>query len=372
MKKLLPILLAALIFSCGGPGEEVSAPGSLQDWMGGDGGNWKQAVSGRSWKFPADHADHPDFQSEWWYFTGILESDEGKRFGYQFTVFRRGMGKVSGSAGSKWVADQLYMGHLAISDIDGKKHISREKMGRNALEMAGVSTKPVRIWLENWKMEAGNANGDFFPLNISAHSSGISLDLQLEEGMFVLHGDNGFSPKGENSASYYYSYVQIPTSGSLKIGEQSYSVKGKSWFDHEFFSNALDKDQKGWDWFSLQNEDGSALMLFRVRSDKESFLSGTFIDSSEKTHALSAGDIFLESVRYEKVASGNRYPLKWKVRVPSQSLDFMVEPFFPNQEMKTGISYWEGAVHAEGSLRNKPMKAVGYLEMTGYAGEDDH
>jgi predicted secreted hydrolase len=142
-------------------------------------------------------------------------------------------------------------------------------------------------------------------------------------------------------------------------------VEGNSWMDHEFFSHSMESNQAGWDWFSLQFDDGSELMLYRLRrkdGTTEPLSSGTYVDPSGKQRHLRLADF--------EVKPGEKwkdYPVDWTVRVPSLRIDVQVRTRLKQQELvaKYGAlpTYWEGAIEVSGSHRG-----AGYLEMTGYAG----
>lgn len=146
--------------------------------------------------------------------------------------------------------------------------------------------------------------------------------------------------------------------------------------DHEFGTSFLEKEQVGWDWFSLQFEDGSELMLFQLRRsdgmlDRHS--SGTWIADGRGTH-LGAGDFRLRPGEiWRSEVSGARYSVSWEIEVPTLDLRLRLSTRVQNQELRTerssGVTYWEGAVEAEGTRAGRPVRGRGYLEMTGYAGQ---
>jgi predicted secreted hydrolase len=41
---------------------------------------YRTALPGYRYEFPRDHFNHPDFQTEWWYYTGNLKAADGHRF----------------------------------------------------------------------------------------------------------------------------------------------------------------------------------------------------------------------------------------------------------------------------------------------------
>ena len=77
---------------------------------------YQQALPGYSYEFPRDHFDHPDYKTEWWYYTGNLKAADGHRFGFELTFFRQGV-KPCGGAQGDWDVRDLYLAHLALSDI---------------------------------------------------------------------------------------------------------------------------------------------------------------------------------------------------------------------------------------------------------------
>ena len=58
---------------------------------------YRSALPGYHFAFPRDHFSHPDFQTEWWYYTGNLKSADGRRFGFELTFFRQAVTRDPGS-----------------------------------------------------------------------------------------------------------------------------------------------------------------------------------------------------------------------------------------------------------------------------------
>jgi predicted secreted hydrolase len=172
------------------------------------------------------------------------------------------------------------------------------------------------------------------------------------------------------------SLTRLLTSGSITLDGKPYQVEGLAWMDHEFFSHSLESNQSGWDWFSLQFNDGTELMLYRLRRKDgtvEPYSSGTFIDANGRAYFLSLNEFQLQPGKlWSSPETKARYPIEWTIRVPGLSLECTVSTRLPAQELtdKTGASptYWEGAVEAQGTRGGAPIKGAGYLEMTGYAG----
>lgn len=337
---------------------------------------YELAVPGRKLAFPADHYSHPDFKTEWWYYTGHLDAESGKQYGYQVTFFRFGLRDRQKEDGKmEPLFTDLYMAHFALSDIREKKFLFRERSNRGYRDKAGASTERYLVWNEDWKVEERGENHF-----IEVHDRGVALRLSLAPlKPPVLHGDNGLSQKGEGEgrASYYYSLTRLETKGELDIDGKKERVRGLTWMDHEFGSNQLREDQVGWDWFSIQLDNNVEVMLYLMRRKDgsfDSYSSGTLVRADGKTRHLNLSDYRIDVLdRWKSAASGADYPMKWRIAIPSENLALEIDPFFPSQELitrkSTRVTYWEGAVGVKGTSDGKPVEGRGYVEMTGYAGK---
>ena len=310
---------------------------------------------------------HPGFATEWWYLTGNVQTAHGRRFGYQFTLFRVGLRPGEPAQDSAWRSKQIYMGHLAISDIAGGRHYSAERLARAAAGLAGARITPFAVWLGPWSMRAGT---ELFPLTLSAQDGDIGLSLELQAGNkpLVLQGELGLSRKSAapGNASYYYSFTRLPTRGELRIGDTVYSVLGNSWMDREWSSSALDTDQAGWDWFALQLEDGRDFMYYQLRNKQggmHAFSRGSLVGKDGSVRTLLPDQVRLTALRYWQAADGTRYPVGWRLQAPDLQLDLEVQALLDDQQMDHSVRYWEGAVDVSGSHDGR-----GYLELSGYAG----
>jgi predicted secreted hydrolase len=328
---------------------------------------FKRADRPREFDFPADHGAHPEYATEWWYFTGNLATQDGRPFGYQLTLFRVGLAAGMPAGDAPLRSTQMYMGHLAITDIREQRHHSQERFSRAAAGLAGARTVPLRVWLGSWAI-SGQATGPF-PLRLRADAEDIEIDLTLQPGdkPRVLQGDAGWSQKSAapGNASYYYSHTRLPTSGRLRVGDAWYQVSGNSWLDREWSSSALGPDQAGWDWFALHLQDGRDLMFYRMRGkqgEAQSFSQGVLVDQHGETLKLDLDNTRLSpNQHWQSDASGVRYPVGWRLQVPGKGIDLQIDARVADQEMNHSVRYWEGAVAVSGSHRG-----VGYLEMSGY------
>lgn len=387
MKRFLPIILLALLTAAGiwwfagrstaaGEGASVAAYLSAEETAG-----FARATEPGAIEFPRDFGPHDDYQTEWWYYTGNLETADGRPFGYQFTIFRRAIAPpdptVDGTdkEGSSWRTNQVYFAHFAVSDIASGDFYAFETFSRGAAGLAGATAVPYHVWIENWEVrEQPDGTTRMF-----ATAGEVTLELSLIQTQPpVLHGDRGLSVKGDapGNASYYYSLINQRSTGSLTIGDDTYAVSGHSWKDHEYSTSALDPGAIGWDWFSLQFDDegeseaGHALMLFEIRREDGSIedeSGGSWILPDSSVVKLTREDVQIDVLdTWRSPTSGAEYPAGWRIQIPKIGLDITGEPLMSNQELNVSTIYWEGAVRFTGTLNGRPITATGYVELTGY------
>lgn len=332
------------------------------------------------WKFPEDHWARRSFQNEWWYLTGHLQS-EGKNprnFAFQMTFFRVGILPDPPVFDSAWASQGIMMAHAAISDLDRKKHYFTEVLHRETPLIGNFSDypDPLLAWSigpngtkGRWELSWNGMAFDFTAAD-DIQQVGFRLSTRPLKPL-SFQGPNGFSRKSESdeNASMYYSFTRLETKGELQLKGQHYEVNGLSWMDKEFSSGALAEDQVGWDWFSLQLDDGSEYMLAQLRSqDQESdYAWANHMSSSNNIEYLEEEDFKLIPLDFwESPASGSRYPIQWKIELLGRT--FVVKAEFSDQENRSllfpGLDYWEGAVRVEDESGNKIGQ--GFLEMTGY------
>lgn len=341
--------------------------------LGASNEEWARVVPGGDLTFPADHGAHPSTRTEWWYLTGNLTSAEGRRFGFQFTVFRRGLAPGPALEGqSPLRARQVLAGHLALTDVDADRTLFAERLRRTGSPLARAAEEDLAVVLDDWSLH--RREGDRLELSAGDASTGIRLDLELRPRKpLVLHGDGGYSAKGEEpgNASIYTSWTRLETSGRLRLRGDEVTVGGEAWFDHEYGSTVLEPGTLGWDWFGLQLEDGRELMLFRLRRADGSrgpasaaTLVGT--DGSLRTFGAEAFQV-TDLGQWTSPHTAAVYPNRWRLTVPSEDLDLEVVPLVADCELttaqSTGVAYWEGPVEVRGSVEGR-----GYAELTGYAG----
>jgi predicted secreted hydrolase len=334
---------------------------------------WKQATAGYRFVFPRDHASHPDYKIEWWYYTGNVQTSTGRRFGYQVTFFRIGV-DFSPVNPSRWAVRDLFMTHLAVSDPEGQRYRFDERLSRAGPGLAGAARDKYHVWNADWTAFLDH-NGQHV---IRAASAKAAVELALDEGKApAINGVDGISQKGAQvgNASHYYSLTRMPTRGAITIDGERFDVTGDSWMDHEFGTSFLEPEQRGWDWLSIQLSDGRDLMLYQLRradGTRDPRSSGTLIDARGGTKHLRSDDFSLTSRgRGFRAPSGASYATSWSVRIPQHHLALEISTPLANQELSTqgaGVSYWEGLIDVAGTGHDERLTGRGYLEMTGYKG----
>jgi predicted secreted hydrolase len=334
--------------------------------------------------FPADHAAHPAYQTEWWYFTGHLRTAQGRRFGFELTFFRFGLrpGEDRPKPGqSRWRGTQVFPAHFAVTDEQGHAFAYSERFVREALGMAGASSTTLALHAGDWTLRGEPMKDPRFErMHLHAADGDNALDLlQIPQKPPAIHGRDGVSRKAacDSCASHYYSYTRLRTSGTLLYAGTRYAVDGISWMDHEFGSSELQRDETGWDWFALQLDDGRELMLYLLRRSDGGVTpesSGSLIERDGSVHYLGLGDFSVgarANTHWHSPHTGASYPSLWTINVDSADLHLTVAPVMADQELAAtngGISYWEGAVDVEDIDGGGHHLGVGYVELTGYAG----
>jgi predicted secreted hydrolase len=324
--------------------------------------------------FPEDFGAHEDFRTEWWYYTGNLQTAQGRHFGFELTIFRVSLIQPTTPlhTDSKWYNRSLYFAHFAVSDIADKKFSAFERYSRPGPGLAGAQADPFHVWLEDWNIRQDSAG----VYHLQAAQNGVILDLTLTDEMgVVFQGQNGYSRGGENgtNAAYYYSQPRLRAEGMVQVKGTQYPVSGLVWHDHEFSSGALDRSQIGWDWFSLQFENGPALMLFQLREHNggiSAASSGTFISASGKQQSIQKNGFDISVLdKWNSPHTRASYPSTWKIQLKQPNCSLEVHPWMADQEINfPEVTYWEGAVHFEGTCDNASVRGDGYVELTGYTG----
>jgi len=341
---------------------------------------FEPAVPGYRFSFPRDHGAHSNFKTEWWYFTGNVTA-EGKDYGYELTFFRRGVDSPQTEKNpSRWAIRDLYFAHFALTDGEEKRFYHTDRISREAIGKAGARSDRLEVWIDRWRATQESEGTIHLQAEAEGETEGGGWKIELllhPDKPLVIHGTDGISRKGgePGQASHYLSFTRLHTKGTISIDGKERPVSGLSWMDHEFSSSMLNKNQVGWDWFSIQTEDGREVMLYQIRTadgKNDPFSSGTVIEPDGTARHLPADAFMLTPLRYWKSKkSGGNYPVAWRIEIPSERMTFESEPLLEDQELitskSTRVAYWEGASRFRGNKDGKSIEGRGYIEMTGYA-----
>jgi len=331
-------------------------------------GGWRKITGPPELEFPRDYGVHLETRTEWWYVTGLVNDAGGRRYGFQVTFFRQGLATGDPEPGSSiFRARQIAAAHIAVGEFHHAERLRRSGGG-----LAGWSETDLNVWLEDWTMRRAADGVVGVRAREAVQDLGLELDLDPTKPI-VRQGDSGYSQKGpeQGNASAYLSWTRLAVTGRIVVAGEIIEVTGEAWFDHEWGSSQLGQSVAGWDWFSLRLDDSRDLMLYRLRRDDGSadpFSSGTVVTAEGRPTRLERDEFSIEPLDWwTSPATGGRYPVRWRVRVPEHGIDLEVVGLLPNAELDgsatTGVVYWEGPVAASGTQRGE-----GYVELTGYAG----
>lgn len=316
-------------------------------------------------EFPADHGPHPDYRAEWWYYTGNLADADGNRYGYQFTIFRRGLLRGDPQRASEWASREIYFAHFTVTDVTGGTFIENERFSRHGAGLAGAQADPYHVWIDDWIIKEVGPN----QIQLKAEAEEVAIDLMLvPQKPIVLQGIDGYSNKSTGdpgNSSYYYSITDHAVTGTVTTPRGTFEVTGDSWLDREWSTSDLGEDAVGWDWFSLQLDDNREVMLYLIRLEDggyEPVSAGTVVAPDGTTSRITWEDVNVEVLdTWTSDESGTTYPAEWQFSIPEHNIDLHIKPMLPHQELNVSYTYWEGAVRVEGT-----HTGYGYVEMTGY------
>ena len=359
---------------------------------------------------PRDDGPH-DRLTEWWYYTGHLRAAGGRRFGFEFVVFRAERGRFPTS----WVS------HLAVTDETGDRFLYSQRLvvgaqadgsprgpdgtptgfdlaldpaapgqvGPFVPSSAGPGPRPSGappvmsgppLAIDAWAM-AGSGGHDRLHARLTddeaaraGSAAGLGLDLDLTATKPpALHGGAGWIDFGPAGSSYYYSRTAMEATGSLTLDGQALTVEGSAWFDHQW-GDFISVGGGGWDWYALNLDDGTDLTLSLVREADGSYplIYGTLVRPDGTVRHLDRDEFSVEVTdHWLSPATGARYPSRWTVRLPGEDLTIDLAPTVADQELDTrattGVVYWEGSQRVHATRNGIPIGGEGYVELTGYA-----
>jgi predicted secreted hydrolase len=326
---------------------------------------YPRVTTGTRLEFPRDDGSHAAFRTEWWYVTAWLRLPDGQAIGCQVTFFRSRPG-VAESLHSAFAPKQLLFAHAALADPRRGRLLHAQRAARSGFDLASASEDHLAVHIDDWSLES---QGDAYRARVAAREFAIALEFRATQAL-LLQGESGVSRKGPEpaEASFYYSRPQLEVSGHIVLDERALTVTGTAWLDHEWSSEILAPQARGWDWIGINLDDGGALMAFRIRDQRGGALwaGATLRDASGRSQVYSPAEVHFDVLRrWRSPRTGIAYPVAFAVRVGS--LAIRLEPLMDDQELdaraSVGIVYWEGAVRA---LADAGPIGHGYLELTGY------
>jgi predicted secreted hydrolase len=343
-------------------------------------------VDPRPIELPRDDAPH-DRLTEWWYYTGHLASADGRRFGFEYVIFRAERGAFPTS----WVS------HFAITDEANGRFFYGQRLevgpgvdqarGSAAASAAGFDLAirgidPTQVAVtprQPWTMTGGGGTDElraaFAPDEATAAGSpaglGLGLDLVATKPA-VLHDGDGWIDFGPAGGSYYYSRTAMTATGTVVVDGETSDVTGTAWFDHQW-GDFISVGGGGWDWFAVNLEDGTDLTLSLVRNVDGSYplIYGTIVEADGLTRHLDRADFAVEvTARWASPSTGADYPAGWTIELPSEELTIRLTPTVAAQELDTtattGVVYWEGSQRVDATRRGVVVGGEAYVELTGY------
>ncbi len=319
-------------------------------------------------RIPEDLYAKPDVQTEWWYYTGHCKTETGRELGFELVFFKRrtdldrlGIFPVAA------FGNPIHFAHFAISDIETRsfKYEHIRSFNRPFDLDAVMSETSYNIQLGQWSIrEVAGKHLLHATLN-----GGVVFDAILEPSKaVVLNGDGGSGiSKKRTGASNHFSYTRMKATGRISRADVSQEFSGSAWMDREFGI----WEQEDWDWFSLQFDDDTELMVYQFRGEGAPASTGTFVRVDGTCHYLEAADFEVEILStWLSNTTGAEYPSKWRISVPVHGLDIVVEPLIDDQELDTRgttmIVYWEGACRITGTRNGEPIGGQAYVELVGY------
>ena len=354
----------------------TSALDNLADIVAGPASTLRDGTEHAGVELPRDLHAHRDAQTEWWYYTGHAETSSGRRFGFELVFFKRRTDLDRfGVVPLRLIANPLYLAHFALTDESrGRFRYDHRKSADGPFDLpAAADERKYFLRLGDWTVR--KAHG------LHLLRATLGDDLIFEAALrpakpAALNGreGRGVSFKDEGEASRYFSYTRMEAKGDITWHGETEHFRGAAWMDREFGTWQTTRNQKGWDWFSLQLSTGAELMVYHLRDARgrpSPFSSGTFVDAEGRATHLTREDFALEATgRWKSPHTGATYPSGWNLRVPRFQIDVSVAPVLRDQELDTRgttmIIYWEGACTVSGRHGDAETGGRAYVELVGY------
>jgi predicted secreted hydrolase len=278
----------------------------------------------------------------------------GNRFSFHYAIFQ-----VLAPGG--FIAN---LAHVSVTDHQEGIY-STDQKARLGIPVPD-DTPGFSFGLDSWKM-SGYQGQDSLKASTGEYAFNLELEAQKEP---VFHDRTGLVDFGEAGKSYYYSRTRMSVSGVITVGNREEAVTGQVWFDHQW--GDFEVRALGWDWFALQLDDGSDLMLTLLRDEEDRLIRSyaTYVALDGRSTHLAGNEFEVVSTdSWTSPISRATYPMRWKVRIPDRDFNVDLTPVLVASEFDgtatTYNYYWEGEVTVTGS-----HEGHGFVELAGYAQVD--
>jgi predicted secreted hydrolase len=317
-------------------------------------------------------------QTQWWYFTGHLKDNSGRRFGFEVTFFeRRTHWDYIVFFPSRVVRPRLFVAHFAISDFEHQDESKRFRYWDRGgyLENTGFASDEVfHVEVGGWAAYQHKNGG----IHVNAAAEGNSLALTFEPGKeLVYHCDGGYSQRSPDPdiSSFYCTHTRLKTEGRIVVDGKVFEVEGLSWMDHEKMLVESTRFDNGWIWYSIQLDSGDDLMMYFLK-DKHGnidpvFSAGSWVSKSGEITRVTFEDVERQVLDYwTSPASGGKYPVHSKLTIQRLNLELEIIPLLNQSELditrSSFVAYWEGAMEIKGTVGGNVVTGQGFLELVGY------
>lgn len=347
---------------------------AIADTVAGEADSLRDGTEHDAVDLPRDLWAHDAVQTEWWYYTGHLVTDSGRKLGFEWVFFKRRTDLDRFAVVPlRLIGNPYYFAHFAITDHEARTFRYAHRKSSNGLLDQPARASRTHYYLNIGDWSARESHG-MHHLRASL-DDGATFEIALRPAKpVVLNGEGGVSFKDAGEASRYFAFTRMEAEGDILIGGKPEHFTGSAWMDREFGTWTPTENQKGWDWFSIQLDNGGELMCYQLRDGDgrvSPYSSGSHVDADGGCTRLSAKDFEIKPIGVWKSSkTGAEYPSVWTISVPKLGIEVRVEPVIPDQELDTRgttmIVYWEGACTVTGRMRGERVSGNAYVELVGY------
>lgn len=326
----------------------------------------------RALRFPSDHAAHPRHRTESWHLTGTLEGAAERPLGFQLALIRIGLAAGTDARPSRWATSTAYVGFLTLSHPDRDAPLTAQRIARNALGLAGAETNPVRIHIEDWRLEqpADEDEPGQWRLQLSGEGIELALELHPRKPVVTPSADSEADPDRRPPIRFYLQ-PRLQADGTLVTGEQRTAVTGTVTLQHAWGELPLPGGPVARDRFTLHLDDGRELFLLRTHRVGEvtaSSVTGLLVQAGGNGTTLSDEDIELApGGEWVNGPGDTRYPVSWTLRIPSENIEATMTSYAKHEQATAWAQrVWAGAVRVRGAGNDRALQGRGFMQLSGY------